>query len=143
MIRNPFIFRIMIDTRRLYVKEVRGKGRGVFCKGLIAAGETIEICPVIVIPAAHREVIENTKLADYCFYFNKEENTLSLVMGFGSMYNYAQYANAFYLLDRENKIMKYTALIMITPHTEITINYSGEQGHDYSKWFIDRGIKPA
>lgn len=143
MTANRFIFLTMTDNKRLYVKEVRGKGRGVFCKDIIAAGETIEICPVIVIPALYKEVIENTKLADYCFYFNKEENTLSLVMGFGSMYNYARYPNAIYMLDREDKIMKYTALEVITPHTEITINYSGEQGYDYSKWFIDREITPA
>ena len=143
MMINPFISLTMIDNKRLYVKEVRGKGRGIFCRDLILQDDTIEICPVIVIPAVHRDIIENTKLGDYCFYFNKEENTLSLVMGFGSMYNYAWYANAAYVLDRENKIMKYTAQEMIPPHTEITINYSGEQGYDYSKWFMDRGIIPA
>lgn len=130
----------MIDTKRLYLKDVKGKGRGVFCKDVIKQHDIIEICPVLVIPATHKEVIEQTKLAGYCFYFNKEENTLSLVMGFGSMYNYARHANAFYVLDRENKIMKYTALEDIAPYTEITINYSGEQGYDYSKWFTDRGI---
>lgn len=137
---NQFIFPEMIEEKKLYLLELKGKGRGVFCKDTIKQNEIIEICPVIVVDATYKEVIENTKLADYCFYFNKEENTLSLVMGFGSMYNYARYANACYALDRENKTMKYMALEDIPPHTEITINYGGEQGYDYSKWFTDRGI---
>ncbi|MBS1563968.1 MAG: SET domain-containing protein-lysine N-methyltransferase [Bacteroidetes bacterium] len=125
----------------LYIKEVKGKGRGVFCKKAIGRGAIIEICPVIVVPATDIAAIENTKLADYSFYFNKEENSLSLAMGFGSMYNYAQYPNATYQLDRDNKTMIYTAHEDIPAHTEITINYGGEYGHDYSKWFTDRHFK--
>ncbi len=127
-------------AHQLYIKEIKGKGRGVFCNKHISKGETIEICPVIVVPATDISAIEETKLANYSFYFNKEENTLSIVMGFGSMYNYAQYPNAVYLLDRSSKTMTYTAYQDIPPHTEITINYSGEYGYDYGKWFTDRGF---
>lgn len=139
MIR-PFISLSMTNDRKLYLKELKGKGRAVFCNKDIAAGEIIDSCPVIVIPAEHKSTIEKTKLVDYCFYFDKKENTLSLVMGLGSMYNYARYPNAAYELDRENKMMNYTALEHIPAHTEITINYGGEHGFDYSKWFLDRGI---
>ncbi|HEY6900411.1 MAG TPA: SET domain-containing protein-lysine N-methyltransferase [Puia sp.] len=70
----------------------------------------------------------------------KDEHTLSLVMGFGSMYNYSRYPNAEFMLYREDKVMVYTAFGDIPAHTEITINYGGEYGHDYSKWFADRGF---
>jgi len=143
MILTQFTFPTMIDARRLYLKEIKGKGRGVFCRDLISPGQTIEICPVIVIPAMYKETIENTKLADYCFYFNAEESSLSLVMGFGSMYNYARFPNAAYSLDRDNKQMIYTSCGHIPAHTEITINYGGEYGLDYSKWFADRRIIPV
>lgn len=137
---SRYIFQAMSNAGKLYIRNVRNKGRAVFSTKPILEGETIEICPVIVVAANFKEIIENTKLVDYCFYFNKEENSLSLAMGFGSMYNYQQYPNAVYELDRENKTMVYTACKDIPAHTEITINYGGEQGYDYSKWFLDRGI---
>jgi SET domain-containing protein len=126
--------------QHLYIKAVKGKGRGVFCNKAIAQGETIEICPVIVVPASDITAIKNTRLTDYSFYFNKEENTLMLVMGFGSMYNHTQYPNAVFLLDRDSKTMIYTACQDIPAHAEILINYGGAYGYDYSKWFADRGL---
>lgn len=126
--------------KKLYIKAVKGKGRGVFCDEAIAAGEIIEVCPVIVVPANNAPAIQNTGLADYSFNFNKEENTLSLVMGFGSLYNYSRWPNALYILYPALEIMMYTAYTDISAHTEITINYSGEYGLDYSKWFTDRGV---
>lgn len=127
---------------KLYIKDVKGKGRGVFCSQSITSGEIIEVCPVIVVPADNAAAIQNTKLAEYSFYFNREENILSLVMGFGSVYNYAQYPNALYVLIQKSEKMIYTACKDIPAHTEICINYSGEEGLDYSKWFTDRGLVP-
>lgn len=126
--------------RKLYIKTVKGKGRGVFCNKDIAAGETIEVCPVIVVPGDNAWAIQSTTLADYSFNFNREENALSLAMSFGSIYNYARCPNALYVLNPELKIMIYTAYRDIPAHTEITINYSGEYGNDYSKWFTERSI---
>lgn len=126
--------------QKLYIKEVKGKGRGVFCNKMIAAGEIIEVCPVIIVPADNVPAIQETSLADYSFNFSKEEKTLSLVMGFGSVYNYARFPNALYVLNPKLRIMIYSAYEDIPAHTEITINYSGEYGRDYSKWFTDRTI---
>ena len=124
----------------LYLQEVKGKGRAVFCSEDIAAGDTIEVCPVIVVPADDFVLLNSTPLSGYCFYFNKEENTLALAMGFGSMYNHRLHPNAVYILDREEKEMIFTAHESIPAHTEICINYGGAAGEDYSKWFKDRGI---
>lgn len=127
--------------KKLYLKTVKGKGRGVFCTATIAEGEVIEVCPIIVIPAEEFTVLNATGLMDYSFYFDKAENTLSLAMGFGSMYNHKKYPNAIYILDRVEKQMIFTAHEQIKAHTEICINYGGEYGLDYSKWFADRDIK--
>lgn len=124
----------------LYLKDIAGKGRGVFCNSDIAEGDTIEVSPLIVIPANDFNLLNDTSLFNYSFYFNKEENTLSLAMGFGSMYNHMQYPNALYVLDREERQMVFTAHENIKAHTEICINYGGEYGKDYSKWFVDRRI---
>ncbi|NRF40129.1 SET domain-containing protein-lysine N-methyltransferase [Pedobacter foliorum] len=129
-------------NRQLYLKTVKGKGRGVFCNTDIAEGEVIESCPVVIIPAEEFSALSTTALMDYSFYFNKEDNTLSLAMGFGSIYNHMQYPNAVYLLDRENRQMIFTAHENIKAHTEICINYGGAYGIDYSKWFVDRDIIP-
>ena len=126
--------------KKLYIKKVKGKGRAVFCNQPILEGDVIEVCPVIIVPAIDTESIQSTGLVDYCFNFNEEDKSLSLVMGFGSIYNYARYPNALYILNPRQKLMTYTARQDIPTHTEITINYSGEYGSDFGKWFADRGI---
>jgi SET domain-containing protein len=128
--------------KQLYLKMIKGKGRGVFCNADILEGEVIEVCPVIIIPTEEFSALCATPLMDYSFYFNKEENTLSLTMGFGSMYNHRQYPNAVYLLNREERQMVFTAHENIKANSEICINYGGEYGIDYSKWFVDRDIIP-
>lgn len=125
---------------RLYIKPIKGKGRGVFCKQFIAKGEIIETAPLIVLPAADHPTATSSQLCDYFFNFNKEEHTLALVLGFGSLYNHATRNNAVYTLDRENKTMEYYALEDIPPGTEICINYSGEYGKEYKEWFEARDI---
>jgi Tfp pilus assembly protein PilO len=43
-------------------------------------------------------------------------------------------------VNKEEKQMVFTAHENIKAHTEICINYGGEYGIDYHKWFTDRGI---
>jgi uncharacterized protein len=125
---------------QLYIKNVKGKGRGVFCKQLIAKDAVFETAPLIVLPAADYNTATASSLCDYFFNFNREEGTLALVLGFGSLYNHAVHCNAAYCVDRENKIMEYYALEDILPGTEICINYSGEYGKEYKEWFESRNI---
>lgn len=126
--------------RDLYIKEVKGKGRAVFSMRFIASGEIIERCPLIVLPAQDFHTLLSSHLADYFFYFNKEENTLALSLGFGSLYNHALYPNANYLLDHDERMMTYRAIKNIQPGTEICINYTGEAGRDFTEWFESRNI---
>jgi uncharacterized protein len=127
--------------KQLFIKEIKGKGRGVFCKQLIRKDEVFELCPVLVLPAKDYEPVKQSKLVDYFFNFNKTENTLALVLGFGSLYNHAIYSNANYLLDRDTKTMSYFALKDIRPGTEICINYAGGPGQEFQEWFESRGIQ--
>lgn len=129
--------------QQLYIKKVKGKGRGVFSKNRISKGEVFDRCPVIVLPARDFDIAISSRLADYFFHFNREEKTMALALGFGSLYNHAQYCNAIYQLDRENRIMEYYALEDILPGTEICINYGGEYGKEYKEWFESRNIMPG
>lgn len=141
MIQVLFISLIVMKmSRQLYLEAVEGKGRGVFCTATYANGEIIEVCPVVVIPASDFNAVGHTTLMDYSFYFNKDEKLMSMVMGFGSMYNHAQFPNADFVIDRENRQLVITAREEITAGTEICINYGGEYGMDYQKWFDDRNI---
>lgn len=138
-----FIFcpvKIILVKKKLYIKEVKGKGRAVFSRQFISAGEIIERCPVIVLLAKDFDTVLSSQLADYFFYFNKGENTLALSLGFGSLYNHALHPNANYLLDHEERMMTYRAIENIEPGTEICINYTGEPGKDYTEWFESRNI---
>lgn len=126
--------------KQLFIKEIKGKGRGVFCKQLIRKDEVFEVCPVIVIPATDYDTVKASRLVDYFFSFNKEEKTLALALGFGSLYNHAVYSNAIYNLNREEKVITYHALEDIPAGIEICINYAGERGKEYKEWFEERNI---
>ncbi|MEO7486518.1 MAG: SET domain-containing protein [Ferruginibacter sp.] len=126
--------------KRLLVKRIKNKGRGVFCNQHIAKEEDIEICPVLVLPAKDYDTLVASHLADYFFNFNKEESTLALALGFGSLYNHAVNSNAAYILDRETKTIRFYALEDIATGTEICINYAGEQGKEFNEWFESRNI---
>ena len=128
-------------NRRLYIKKIKGKGRGVFCTTLIRKDEIIETCPVLVLPASDYDALISSRLSDYFFNFNKDEGSLLLSLGFGSLYNHALHSNAAYSLDRESRIMVYYALKDIPAGTEISINYGGEPGVEYKNWFESRNIR--
>jgi hypothetical protein len=51
----------------LFIKDVKGKGRGVFTDELIKKGSLIEVCPMIVLPAKDRKYIDQTKIFNYYF----------------------------------------------------------------------------
>jgi hypothetical protein len=127
--------------KQLFIKDIKGKGRGVFCKQLIKKDEEFEISPVLVLPAEDYDTVRASQLVDYFFNFNKEENTLALALGFGSLYNHAVYSNAAYVLDREAKTITFFALEDIKPGTEICINYAGERGQEFKEWFESRNIE--
>lgn len=127
-------------NKSLIIKEIKGKGRGVFCKQIIYKDEIFEVCPVLVLPAQDHDTLVNSHLVDYFFNFNKEENTLALALGFGSLYNHAIYSNAAYHLNKENKVLTFFALQDIPAGTEICINYAGESGQEFKEWFESRNI---
>ncbi len=124
----------------LYTKKVKGKGRGVFSFIPLYKDDLVEVCPLIVLPGQDFESAISSRLADYFFNFVKEDKTLALVLGFGSLYNHAVHSNATYQLDRDARLMYYYAIQDIPAHTEICINYSGEQGKEYREWFESRNI---
>lgn len=116
----------------LYVAEVSGKGRGVFTCEAIKAGERFEQAPVLVIPVAQWDYIEQTLLFDYCYSWGDD---MALALGMGSLYNHAYNPNARYYKNFETAMMEYVALRDIVPGEEITISYNCDPNDTDPLWF--------
>lgn len=129
-------------SKQLYLKKIKGKGRGVFCRELLIPNEVIEIAPLLIIPPIQKAWVDDSKLSDYFFTYRKNgEAASSLALGFGSLYNHAEFNNADYQMDYDNNCIEIFAIDNILPGTEICINYGGEYGKDYSEWFECRNIR--
>ncbi len=106
------------------VKNIKGKGRGVFARALIPEGTIFERVPLLVIPA--KEILEcdhGNLLLGYIFEYKKQ---VALALGYGSLYNHSYNPNARYD-DAGRQIKEFSALRDIHPGEEITINYNGAE----------------
>lgn len=105
------------------VRQVRGKGRGVFARAPIPKGTVIERVPVIVVPL--KEIYNRaprSTLADYVFKW--ERDTVMIALGYGSLYNHSYRPNAeFY--DEGQLTQVFAAIRDIRRGEEITVNYNG------------------
>jgi SET domain-containing protein len=115
------------------VKRIKGKGRGVFARRLIRKGEVIETVPMLVLTAEEYENgVSGTSLSNYCFAWGK--NSVALALGYGSLYNHSYRPNARYD-DVGPRTKTFTALRVIEPGEEITVNYNGTPKSRSAVWF--------
>ena len=105
-------------------------GRGVFAVRPIKAGETIEVCPTLEVPADDI----TGRLGDYVFESAETAGHSVLLLGYGMLYNHSAEANAEYETHGEQEIA-FVARRPIEPGEEITIDYGAE-------WWDSRGEKP-
>ncbi len=128
----------IINSDKIYISKSKMSkaGRGVFARNEIKKGETIERCPVIEIPKHDTDYINQTQLVTYIYYLGKTKARLTLVLGFGSIYNHAYSPNAMYKEKLKEKIVDFIAIKEINKDEEITVKYT--QGHIKNKnplWF--------
>jgi uncharacterized protein len=108
----------------IYVKRVKGKGRGVFARRPIRQGTVIEKVPkMLVSPAMVVDGMKNPQLAR--LFFVHDDKTLCVCLGYGSIYNHSYEPNAIYE-DGPAATMIFRALRDIAPDEEICINYNGQ-----------------
>ncbi|MDA1231473.1 MAG: SET domain-containing protein-lysine N-methyltransferase [Planctomycetota bacterium] len=106
------------------VKNIKGKGRGVFARTLIPKHTIFERVPLLVIPANEILNCDHGKmLLGYIFEYKKQ---VALALGYGSLYNHSYNPNARYD-DAGRQIKEFSALRDIYPGEEITINYNGAE----------------
>jgi uncharacterized protein len=112
----------MEQSDLICIRNVKGKGRGVFARRAIARGALIERVPVAIVPLKLLADPNDPALSRYFYEWGR--NTVAIALGYGSLYNHSYTPNAVYL--EGDKIMTYRALRDIAAGEEITINYNGE-----------------
>jgi hypothetical protein len=115
-----------------------GKGRGVFASRAIGAGEIIEEAPVIVLPGAEIEYLEQTVLQDYYFLWGADEKDAAILLGVCSLCNHSYEPNAVFVLRPESQTIRFVALRDIAVGEEVTTNYNGNPGNLKPVWFDAR-----
>jgi len=115
---------MMQHSELVYVKKVRGKGRGVFARTAISRGTVIERIPVVVVPVKYiADGWKNPALSRY--FFVRDHNNVALALGYGSLYNHSFNPNAQYE-DAYPLAMVFRAIRDIEKDEEITVNYNGD-----------------
>lgn len=119
----------------LFVKEVDGKGRGVFTTEDIPKGTRIEESPVIILSKKDTESADKTLLHDYLFVWGEKQVKTCVALGYCSVYNHSYQPNCDHEMDLEKKSMSVRTTRAIKKGEELFINYNGELKDKSPLWF--------
>ncbi len=113
----------LISSNKIYISDskVASGERGVFARTNIKKGEIIEICPVIEFSEHESSNFKEGNLVTYTYYFGKNKDQATILLGFGSIYNHSYQPNAVYK-EKEMKV-DFTANRNIKKGEEILVNY--------------------
>lgn len=120
----------VVIAKDVDVVAIAGKGRGVVAARAFAAGDVIEVAPVVEVAAA--DAVDGTALEHYVYdWFGG----VAVALGCGSLYNHSYAPNAHYKKCRESRVIEYRALVAIAAGTEILVNYNGDPNDLTPLWF--------
>lgn len=114
-------------------KDTGKRGRGVFAEKNFKKGDILEKAPVIKLTPKERKICEKTILNFYIYPW-KSLHDASVILGYGSVYNHSDDANAKWVPLYKSRVMKYVALKDIKKGEEITVNYNGPYEPDDLDW---------
>jgi SET domain-containing protein len=117
---------------RTYVAESVLGGRGVFAREPIAAGEVVEVAPVLIVPAAEIEALNGTTLRDHWYGWG-EDGDAAVGLGHASLYNHAAEPSCDYEAHETMDALVLVARRDIRQDEELTIDYTGGGVNDL--WF--------
>jgi hypothetical protein len=131
----------------VYVKHTgTSKGRGAYAARSFAAGETVEVCPVILFSGAFGSVPDEVRKLLFNWRVLAEgDDAHCLALGYGSMYNHANPANMRYEADLGARTLRFVAIRDVAADEELTVNYNAVGGGHESEadtWFTRIGIVP-
>ncbi len=108
---------------KIYIKKSPPFGYGVFAGKKLRKGELIEECYFILSKGGDKTLED--------FYFDAK-GKYALFLGYGSIYNHSDDANADYVLNIKKKIVSIRAERTIQKGDEIFLSYGDD-------WFSSRG----
>ncbi len=110
---------------KIYVKKSPKQGYGVFAGKKLRKGELIEEC-YFILSRGSTKAFEN-------FYFDAKGKN-ALFLGYGSIYNHSDDANADYVISMKKRVATIRADRTIQKGEEIFVSYGDD-------WFKSRGRK--
>lgn len=119
----------------LYIDEAGDMGRGVFTSAPLEADSIIEISPVLVMSAAERLHLDQTKLHDYIFEWGPALDQCCTAWGYISLYNHKFGSNCEYYMDFEQQVIMIRTVRAIEAGAELFINYNGDWDDQSPLWF--------
>jgi SET domain-containing protein len=119
-------------SHRTYVGDSPLGGRGVFAAEAMAAGEVVEVAPVIVLPAEERELLESSSLRDHWYGWN-DDGDLAVAFGHASFYNHGDDPTCEYEAHDVLDALVLRLRRDVTAGEELTIDYTGGGVNDL--WF--------
>lgn len=117
---------MILPPKKIYVDKSPIHGWGVFASESISEGEVFEICPFIDLGLRPGDV--SPILLDYRFNWPQGVSWEKQVVGLGysSLYNHSDNANANWKSNYENKTFEFYATKDISPNQEIFVWYGGD-----------------
>jgi uncharacterized protein len=119
----------------LFIGPTSSMDRGVFTSEDIKSGTVIEISPVIVMDALHRQQLDQTPLHDYIFEWGDSKEQCCMALGYVPVYNHSYESNCEYEMDYDNRQISITAMRDIKTGEELFINYNGDWDDPRPLWF--------
>jgi SET domain-containing protein len=120
---------------KVYIKNSKIHGIGVFASKNINKDEVVEICPVIILNPKDTSIVDGTSLFDYYFSWGEDDISSAIALGYGSIYNHSYKPCAEYGKDCLKKELTFTAIKRIKKDEEITVNYNGLPDSQEKLWF--------
>ena len=124
----------MLHVPGLYIANSE-KGRGVYVSHTLQPGETIEVCPVIVMPPPEIELVNRTRLFEYYFLWPDAEDSICLALGYGSLYNHSKRPNARVIMSIDTMEIIFESIQDIAAGDEILIDYLDGAKPGHKLWF--------
>ena len=130
--------RAMAREASVHVGSSGTRGRGVFANRDFAAGDEIEVAPVVVVPGRDWAGVSRTVLDNYCYAWGDRFEHAAFALGCGSFYNHADAPSARFARDHDHRLIGFTAVRAISAGSEITIDYRSSYGEWFPLWFDAR-----
>ena len=122
---------------KLYIKETRQKGRGVFTAEDIPADTLVELSPAIVMTLEEKALLDKTALYNYIFEWQPEgePSQCCMAQGYISVYNHSYASNCEYFMNYIDKTIEIRTVRAVAAGDELTINYNGDWNDENRVWF--------